>query len=78
MCECGGGQTGGLGLAYAPEAYGKADQLGLLYSTGNSTQYSVIIHVGQEPEREWTCAQVKVNPSVVQQELPQHSKSAIL
>ena len=27
----------------------------LPYSTGNSTQYSVIICVGEESEREWIC-----------------------
>ena len=29
------------------EVYGMAGQWGLLYSTGNSTHYSVIIHVGK-------------------------------
>ena len=27
----------------------------LLYSTGNSTQYSVIIYMGKESEKEWIC-----------------------
>ena len=27
----------------------------LLYSTVNSTQYSVIIYVGKESEKEWMC-----------------------
>ena len=27
----------------------------LLYSTENSTQYSVIIYVGKESEKEWLC-----------------------
>ena len=27
----------------------------LLYSMGNSTQYSVIIHIGRESEKEWMC-----------------------
>ena len=30
----------------------------LLYSIGNSTQYSVIIYVGKEPEKEWMCKYV--------------------
>jgi len=27
----------------------------LLHSTGNSTQYSVIIYMGKEFEKEWIC-----------------------
>ena len=30
----------------------------LLYNTGNSTQYSVIIYMGKEPEKEWICVYV--------------------
>ena len=30
----------------------------LLCGTGNSTQYSVIIYVGKESEREWMCVHV--------------------
>ena len=30
----------------------------LLYSTDNSTQYCMIIHVGKESEREWICVYV--------------------
>ena len=30
----------------------------LPYSTGDSTQYSVIIYVGKESEKEWICIQV--------------------
>ena len=30
----------------------------LQHSTGNSTQYSVIIYVGKESEREWMCLHV--------------------
>ena len=33
----------------------------------NSTQYSVIIYVGKESEREWMCVHVQVNHSAVQQ-----------
>ena len=31
---------------------------GLLYSTGNCTQYSVTTYVGKESEREWICVYV--------------------
>ena len=34
----------------------------LLHSTENSTQYSVIIDVGKESEREWMCVRVYLNP----------------
>ena len=37
------------------DIYGMIGQWGLLYSTGNSTQYSVLIYVGKESEREWIC-----------------------
>ena len=30
----------------------------LLYSTENSTSYSIIVYVGKECEREWVCAHV--------------------
>ena len=30
----------------------------LLYSTESSTQYSVIIYVGKESEREWMCVYI--------------------
>ena len=33
----------------------------LLYSTENSIQYSVIIYMGKESEREWMCACVTVS-----------------
>ena len=39
----------------------------LLYSTEDSTQYSMIIHVGKKPEREWMYVHVEMNHSVVQQ-----------
>ena len=34
-----------------------------VYSTGNSTQYSVIICFGKESEREWMCVHVQQTPS---------------
>ena len=38
------------------EVYGMIGQWGpLLYSTENSTQYSLIPHVEKESEREWMC-----------------------
>ena len=30
----------------------------LLYSTGNSTQYSVMTYMGKEPKKEWICVYV--------------------
>ena len=43
----------------------------LLYGTENSTQYSMIICVGKESEREWMCVYVWRNYFVVQQTLSQ-------
>ena len=40
------------------ELYGMIGLRDLLYSTENSIQYSVIIYVGKESEREWMCAHV--------------------
>ena len=38
------------------EVYGMTGQQGpAIYSTGNSTQYSVITYMGKESEREWMC-----------------------
>ena len=50
----------------------------LLYSTGNVTQYSVMIYMGKESEKEWTCVHVQLNHFVVQQKLSQQCKSTIL
>ena len=47
----------------------------LLYSTGNSTQYSLITHMGRESEKEWICAYTKLNHFALQQKLSQHCKS---
>ena len=47
----------------------------LLYSTENSTQYSAIIYVGKESEREWMCIYVQLYHSVVQQKLLQLRES---
>ena len=50
----------------------------LLYSTENSTQYSVKIYEGKESEREWMCVHVQMTHFVVQQKLSQHCKSTTL
>ena len=54
-----GGMDLGFGIGICTLRY--MEQLAnrnLLYSTGNSTQYSVIIYVGKESEREWICVHV--------------------
>ena len=38
----------------------------LLYSTGNSTQFSVISYVGKESEKEWICVHVLLNHFALQ------------
>jgi len=42
-----------------------------LYSTGNSTQYSVITYMGKESEKEWIWAHAYLNHFIVQQKLIQ-------
>ena len=32
--------------------------MNLLYTTGNSPQYSVMTYVGKESKKEWTCVYV--------------------
>ena len=54
------------------------DNRDLPYITGNSTQYSVMIYMGKESEKEGMCVYVQLNHSVVQQQLSQHCKSTIL
>ena len=49
----------------------------LLYSTGNSTQYSVMICVGKESKREWMCVHVWLNHFVLWQKLSQPCKLTI-
>ena len=48
-----------------------------LYSTGNSTRYSVIIYLGKESEREWTCVYVWLNHFFAQRKLLQPCVSTI-
>ena len=50
----------------------------LLYSTGNSTQYSVITYMGKESEKEWIYVYVQLNHLAVHLKLTQHCKSARL
>ena len=47
----------------------------LLYSTGNSTQYSAIAYTGKESEKEWTYVYVQLIHFVVHLKLTQHCKS---
>ena len=47
------------------EVYGTTGQWDLLESTGHSTQYSVIIHVEKESEKEWMCVYVYLPYHVV-------------
>ena len=50
----------------------------LLYSTENSTQYSVIIYVGKESEGEGICVYVWLGHFVVQEKLSQPCKLTIV
>ena len=50
----------------------------LLYSTENSTQYSVITYVGKESEREQICVYVRLGHFVVQQKLSHPYKLIML
>ena len=49
----------------------------LLYRTETSTQYSVMIFVGKDSEREWVCVHVELNHFVVQQKWSQPCKSIL-
>ena len=50
----------------------------LLYSTRNSTLYSVMAYMGKESKKEWIYVYVYVIHIAVHLELTQHYKSAIL
>ena len=50
----------------------------LLHSTKTSIQYSVIIYVGKESEREGMYVYIELNHFVVQQKSSQHCKSTTL
>ena len=56
----GRGRTEGLGMAYAHCGIWSDWPLSTWYSTGNSTQYSVIIYMGKESEKEWMCVHVSL------------------
>ena len=47
----------------------------LLYSTGNSTQYSVMIYMGKESKKEWKYVYAWLIHFAVQQKVTQHCKS---
>ena len=44
----------------------------------DSPQYSVIIYMGKESEKEWVCVEVKLNHFIVQQKVSQYCTSTIL
>ena len=50
----------------------------LLYSTGNSTQYSVITYMGKESEKELIYVYVYLNHFAVYPKLTQHCTSTII
>ena len=50
----------------------------LLYSTRNSTQYSVITHMRKESEKEWIYVYVLLNHFAVYLKITQHFESTIL
>ena len=50
----GGGINQEIGInIYTPLYIKQITNKGLLYSTGNSTQYSVMAYMGKEPKKEW-------------------------
>ena len=48
--EVGEGQFRSLGLTHIPLYIRQITNKDVLYSTGNSTQYSIITYMGEEPE----------------------------
>ena len=50
----------------------------LQYNIGNSTQNSVITHMGKESEKEWVWVYVQLNYFVVQQKVSQHCRLTII
>ena len=46
-----------------------ANQQGLLYSTGNSTQYSVMTYMGKESGKEWIYVYIQMDHFAVQLKL---------
>jgi len=54
-----GGMDWGFGIAYAhTEEYGMSGPMGTCCIAQSSTEYSVIIYVGKESEREQACVYV--------------------
>ena len=53
-----GGMDWGFGTGIWMSVYGITGQQGSANSKEHSTQYSVIIDVGKESEREWMCVHV--------------------
>ena len=51
------------------------NEIDLLYSTGNSTQYSVTACMGKESKTEWISAYVQLDHFAVHLKLRQHCKS---
>ena len=49
----------------------------LLYSTGNSSQYSVMAYMEKESKKEWIYVHIKLIHFAVQQKVTQHCKSTI-
>ena len=54
------------------------NQQGPLYSTGNSTQYSVITYMRKESEKEWIYVCASLNHFTVHLKLTQYGKSTTL
>ena len=48
----------------------------LVYSTGNSTQYSLVTYIGKETKKEWICKTDSLY--CVAETNPKHCKSTIL
>ena len=75
----GGGMDWWFGIGIWTQLYMKWMVTGdLLYSTGNSTQYSVITYMGKESEKERICLYVQLNHCAIQQKLTQHYISTML
>ena len=56
----------------------KIDNKDLLYSTGNTTHYSVMAYMGKESKKEWIYVYVQLIHFTVHLKLTQHCKSTIL
>jgi len=82
MVACVGGGKGKGGInreieidRYTPLYVKQITNKDLLYSTGNSSQYSAMTYMGKESEKEWLYVYVKLIHFVVQQKLTQHCES---